>query len=365
MQLPRILLVCFSTWIIGTELLLAQQNPDGRLPVFQFSEPYLLLIRDPVVQKELTLSASQQQSLDELNAELDGALWTTRNQNAEKSSEIVQKLIQTSRSRLDTLLTPEQMQRIEEIENRVLGLRSLLRPEVIAVLRLTESQREKIRQVNEAYQTEYQDLQKQAQSGQALAALEKKNSERLRDAQKKIQATLKPEQRSHWQKLLGRPIDSMTLGFARLTAPELQGDGPWIHSEPLTLRELQGKVVVLHFWTFGCSNCIHNYPAYQNWLKAFAGRDVLLLGIHTPEGDSEHDLETLRRKASENQLMFPILVDNESKNWNAWGNSMWPTVYLIDKKGIVRYWWLGELNWQGQRGEDLFTKRIEELLQEE
>ena len=43
---------------------------------------------------------------------------------------------------------------------------------------------------------------------------------------------------------------------------------------------------------------------------------------------------------------------------------MWPTVYLSDKKGYVRSWWMGELNWAGQEGEKILRKRIEELLQE-
>ena len=43
---------------------------------------------------------------------------------------------------------------------------------------------------------------------------------------------------------------------------------------------------------------------------------------------------------------------------------MWPSVYLIDKQGYVRYWWYGELNWQGAEGEKLLRKRISELIAE-
>ena len=63
-------------------------------------------------------------------------------------------------------------------------------------------------------------------------------------------------------------------------------------------------------------------------------------------------------------MHFPIVVDNDKKNWNAWGNSMWPSVYLIDKKGYVRYWWYGELDWQGAGGQKIMRKRIAELLAE-
>ena len=88
------------------------------------------------------------------------------------------------------------------------------------------------------------------------------------------------------------------------------------------------------------------------------------MGVHTPETEHERDGQTVRSKAQKENLKFPILIDTEKENWNAWGNSMWPSVYLIDKQGYVRYWWYGELNWQGAKGEEQMRQRIEELLAE-
>lgn len=90
----------------------------------------------------------------------------------------------------------------------------------------------------------------------------------------------------------------------------------------------------------------------------------MIIGVHTPEVDHERNLDSVRKKVDESKFTFPILVDNDKQNWNAWGNSMWPTVYLVDKQGYVRYWWLGELNWQGAEGEKICRQRIEELLAE-
>lgn len=58
------------------------------------------------------------------------------------------------------------------------------------------------------------------------------------------------------------------------------------------------------------------------------------------------------------------MIDAKHKNWDAWGNSMWPSVYLIDKRGYVRYWWYGELNWKQNEGEKIMRKLIEKLLAE-
>jgi hypothetical protein len=90
----------------------------------------------------------------------------------------------------------------------------------------------------------------------------------------------------------------------------------------------------------------------------------VVLGVHTPETSRERDFSNVRSDARAAGLTFPILVDNEKKNWDAWGNSMWPSVYLIDKQGYIRYWWYGELNWQGTEGERMLRKRIEELIAE-
>lgn len=75
-------------------------------------------------------------------------------------------------------------------------------------------------------------------------------------------------------------------------------------------------------------------------------------------------VDSIRRKAKEHGLDFPIAVDTNQKNWQAWSNSIWPSVYLIDKQGHVRYWWYGELNWQGSEGEKYMRERIQELLAE-
>jgi len=63
-------------------------------------------------------------------------------------------------------------------------------------------------------------------------------------------------------------------------------------------------------------------------------------------------------------IEYAVAVDNESHNWNAWGNRVWPSVYLVDKRGFVRYWWYGELNWQGTQGESWMRGKIAELAAE-
>ena len=46
-------------------------------------------------------------------------------------------------------------------------------------------------------------------------------------------------------------MNGSQLGYVKFKAPELEGKDGWINSDPLTMSQLQGKVVALHFWTFG------------------------------------------------------------------------------------------------------------------
>jgi peroxiredoxin len=149
-------------------------------------------------------------------------------------------------------------------------------------------------------------------------------------------------------------------------APELEerSDEEWINSKPLKLSELRGQVVVLHFWTFGCINCKHNYPSLKAWHERFSKDGVTIIGVHTPETAREREIENVRKSAKENGLKYPIVFDKDGSTWKTWDNRWWPTTYLIDKNGFVRYRWDGELNWKKTKGEATMRKRIEQLLAE-
>jgi len=145
-------------------------------------------------------------------------------------------------------------------------------------------------------------------------------------------------------------------------APEFAGVTDWVNTKPLKLADQKGKVVVVHFWTNGCINCIHNYPHYVAWQDRYkANKEFLMVGVHTPEFDAEKDVDRIKARMVENKLTFAVAVDNDQKTWNAWGNQYWPCVYIVDKTGAIRDKWVGEL---GEEGYKKFTKRIDALLAE-
>jgi peroxiredoxin len=145
-------------------------------------------------------------------------------------------------------------------------------------------------------------------------------------------------------------------------APEFRGVTQWINSDPLSMSKLRGKVVLVHFWTNGCYNCVNNYRHYKAWHERYAGKDVVIVGIHTPETPGERDVQRIKAQAAKHGLKFPIAIDNNQTNWNAWNNRYWPTVYVVDRRGIVRYGWEGELSYKGAPGEETIRKLVDVLL---
>jgi peptide-methionine (R)-S-oxide reductase len=150
-------------------------------------------------------------------------------------------------------------------------------------------------------------------------------------------------------------------------APELVG-GPWLNTpnqKPVALTSRRGKVTVVQFWTFGCSNCQANLPAYARLQKKFEKQDVAIIGIHTPEFDAERDPKDVARRVEELGITYPILIDSKSENWRRWNQQYWPTIYLIDKQGRLRHRWIGELEHDGANGEATIARQVEALLRED
>jgi thiol-disulfide isomerase/thioredoxin len=125
-------------------------------------------------------------------------------------------------------------------------------------------------------------------------------------------------------------------------APELTTT-TWLNVEsPLRLADLRGKVVALEMWTFGCYNCQNVMPYLKAWHDAYANQGLVMIGNHYPEFSFEEDLTNLKNAVSEYGIEYPVTQDNDGITWDAYKNRYWPTLYLIDKNGHIRYIHIGE-----------------------
>ncbi len=141
-------------------------------------------------------------------------------------------------------------------------------------------------------------------------------------------------------------------------APELRGFASWINSEPLTLEELRGSVVLVDFWTYTCINCIRTLPFLKDWHEKYSDKGLTIIGVHTPEFEFEKIRDNVIEAADGYGLLYPIAQDNDYKTWRAFENRFWPAKYLIDKDGYIRYTHFGEGAY------DETEEKIRELLAE-
>ena len=142
-------------------------------------------------------------------------------------------------------------------------------------------------------------------------------------------------------------VDPENLLKVNYSAPELVGLQSWINSNPLTLKDLKGKVVLIDFWTYSCINCLRTLPYLTKLDEAYKDKGLVILGIHAPEFAFEKLLPNVQKAVTDNNIKYPVVQDNDFKTWKAYENQFWPAKYLIDKDGNVRYTHFGEGDYDG------------------
>jgi len=119
-------------------------------------------------------------------------------------------------------------------------------------------------------------------------------------------------------------------------------DVVWLNSRPLTAAELRGKVVLVDFWTYTCINWRRTLPWLRAWAEQYRNSGLVVIGVHTPEFSFEADIENIHHAVRDQNVGYPIAVDNSYSIWDDFGNQFWPAIYLLDAKGRVRERKFGE-----------------------
>lgn len=132
------------------------------------------------------------------------------------------------------------------------------------------------------------------------------------------------------------PINSGLYNVKPYPAPEFVGLDGWINSQPLSMSQLRGKVVLVDFWTYSCINCIRNNPYIESWHTKYKDKGLVVVGSHAPEFAFEKVRANVAQAVRDQKLTYPVALDNELTTWNAFKNRSWPTAYLIDAEGQVR-----------------------------
>lgn len=144
-----------------------------------------------------------------------------------------------------------------------------------------------------------------------------------------------------WYVLIVLALTTRTAVAAGRHAPAISVD-KWLNTAPLRLADLHDRVVLLEFWTFGCHNCQHVEPYIKNWHAKYAADGLVIIAVHSPEFDYEREPANVERYVREHQITYPVAIDNAFTTWQRYDNSAWPSIYVIDKRGMIRYSYVGE-----------------------
>ena len=340
----------------------ASQTPYQSRLMVPIPHPITNLLRAKEVRQELSMSGAQINEVDSAIEDIDQPLWRLRDLPLQQRNEAADLLIQRLRQSLTQILSLRQIERLEQLNRQAQGIAAVLEPEVAVKLNLSNEQIENIRISLSISYDKLAAWQKNTEirSESRRAAYLRK----LRDeAEKSVFAVLNSYQQRTLRNLMGRPFDLSKVRIVACKAPEFEVD-TWINRPEATLPDIAGKVTVIHFYAFGCGNCIRTLPYYNQWREHFPASVFQIIGIHRPETERERQIDKVKEKAAEAGIKYPVAIDNKSLMWDAWANRIWPSIYLIDKNGYVRYWWYGELNWQGAESEKYLRGKIQELIQE-
>jgi methionine-R-sulfoxide reductase len=130
--------------------------------------------------------------------------------------------------------------------------------------------------------------------------------------------------------------------------PGLDGATGWINTSPLSATALKGKVVLIDFWTFECSNCLNALPHVKALEAKYRDKGLVVIGVHSPELDQEKPAANVQAAVKRLGVVYPVVLDADYKIWHAFHNQYWPAVYIVDANGRIRYHYDGEGDYDGQ-----------------
>jgi peroxiredoxin len=130
-----------------------------------------------------------------------------------------------------------------------------------------------------------------------------------------------------------------------VAAPSFEFDG-WLNSDPLTLEDLRGQVVLVRWWTETCPFCASSAPALRAIDQIYGPRGLTVVGVYHPKADRDSplDMQRVQRAVEARKLDFPIAVDWDWRNgtladWWLTGPDRPATsvTFLLDQNGVIQY----------------------------
>jgi len=133
-------------------------------------------------------------------------------------------------------------------------------------------------------------------------------------------------------------------------------DLPDLKGQPHNLDAYRGRVVLVNFWASWCPPCVQEMPALEKLRKKLNEQPFEILAVNV--GEAKYRVWKFVKLVNFN---LPVLLDERKHTFDAWGVSVLPTSFLLDKRGRVRYRVQGDAGWDS----DTVIALIEALINEE
>jgi len=83
-------------------------------------------------------------------------------------------------------------------------------------------------------------------------------------------------------------------------------------------------------------------PQLRDWHAKYEKDGLTIVGVHAPEFTWERPYDKVVKATRDLKVAYPVVQDNDFVIWKRFGNSYWPALVVVDRKGIVRYAHIGE-----------------------
>lgn len=129
-------------------------------------------------------------------------------------------------------------------------------------------------------------------------------------------------------------VEPVPVSFA---APELSLEN--LNGETESLADYRDHVVLVNNWATWCPPCKAEMPTLSAYYNEHKSKGFTIIAIEA--GDSR---ESVSPFVQSYQLEFPVWLDPNGSSLRAFGNGTLPNSYVIDRSGMVRYAWTGEIS---------------------
>jgi len=119
----------------------------------------------------------------------------------------------------------------------------------------------------------------------------------------------------------------------KVGAPVPEIEGKDAQGKPIKLSDFRGKVVVVDFWQKDCEHCVDMHKIARELLEKFKDKPLAWFGINADDAPSEE----LRKVLAAEDISWANVLDPSQTVCDAWNVDGYPTVYIVDHEGIIRY----------------------------